>query len=559
MAWLPGHPSPLLLELDLTGDVLETVPDDPIARLQARGKPRLRLLVERLGDAAGDDRVRGLVAKVGRSELPLARAQELRDAVRAFAASGKPTVAWAETLGEFASASVAYYLASGFGEVWVQPSGDVGFTGVAGERLFLRGLLDRLGVEPQLDQRHEYKNAADLLLRTGFTEAHREAATRLAESAYEQLVAGVAAARGLTEEQVRDLVDRAPLTAAEARDAGLIDRVGYRDEVYDDVRRRLGTEPQLLFLDRYKKRATLERAVAKVTSRDRSYVALVEGVGGVAVGRSRRSGLSGHVMGSDTVSAAFRTAVRDDDAKAIVFRVDSPGGSYVASDTIWRSVSLARDAGKPVVVSMGSMAGSGGYFVACPADLVVAQPATLTGSIGVFGGKTVISGMLGKVDLHGDGVQAGEHARMFSAWRRFTDAEWDRLQLWLDRVYDDFVARVAQGRRLSTDQVHEVARGRVWTGADAKDVGLVDELGGLEAATTIARERARLRATAPLRPVPHLPAIARLRPPRSSDDPRGTIASAAHLVGWGGFAGIAAALGLPESGPLVMPLRRPLS
>jgi len=262
-------------------------------------------------------------------------------------------------------------------------------------------------------------------------------------------------------------------------------------------------------------------------------------------------------MGSDSVAAAIRAARKDEKVKAVVLRVDSPGGSYVASDTIWREVTVTRQAGKPVVVSMGTVAGSGGYFISCPADVIVAEPATLTGSIGVFGGKAVVAGLLDKVGLTTGAVAHGANARMFSPRVGFTDAERERMTQWLDEVYDDFVGKVSEGRRMTREQVHEVARGRVWTGADGARRGLVDELGGLRRAVDIARDRARLPATAPLRPAVHVPPIARLRPPSSSDDPRAAAGVAsAYLGGWGDLASIASALRLPATGPLTMPAVR---
>ena len=546
--------APILLELDLTQPLVEVEPDDPIAKLRSRGKPRLRPVLRALHEAGDDPRVAGLVARIGNPAPTLAQVQELRDGVAAFAASGKPTVAWAETIGESAPGSAAYYLATAFREIWLQPSGEVNLVGVATEVQFLRGLLDKLGVEPQLGKRHEYKNAADRILETGFTDAHREAAERMAESAWEQIVDGIAAARGLTHDEVRTLADRAPLLAHDARDTRLVDHVGYRDEVYSAVRRRAGGDVRLLFADRWsKKESPVARVVHRVKAKKAPGVAVVDGYGGVVMGRSRRSPLQGQLMGSDTVSAAFRAAVKDDRVKAIVFRVDSPGGSYVASDTIWREVLCAREAGKPVVVSMGTVAGSGGYFVACPADVIVAQPATLTGSIGVFGGKAVTTGLTDKLGLSYDAVQRGRNARMYSTHSTFSDSELERLNTFLDTVYDDFTDRVARGRKMSKEAVHEIAKGRVWTGADAAERGLVDTLGGLRDAVRIARERAALPADAPARPAVSVPMLARLKPPKSSEDPRAAASASMWVGGWGEHSLVAEALGLPAYGPLTMP------
>ena len=557
MPSLPNRTKPpMLLELDLTHPLIEHEPDDPLAKLRSRGKPRLRPVLRTLYEAGADPRVVGLVAKVGDTSMSLARAQELRDAVAVFAGSGKPAVAWAETFGESGNATVPYFLASGFGEVWLQPTGELNLLGVAAEVTFLRGAFDKLGVEPVLGQRYEYKSAADRLLTKEFTAAHRESADRLAESAWEQILGAVAKSRGRSVDDVQAAADRAPLFSDEALESGLVDRLGYRDEVYTALRRKVGGDVQLLFADRWTPAAKpVARVVKQLKARNQPAVALVEGFGGIVTGRSRRTPLQGAVMGSDTVSAAFRAAVRNDKVRAIVFRVDSPGGSAVASDTICREVERARDAGKPVIVSMGAVAGSGGYYVACAADVIVAEPGTLTGSIGVLGGKLVTTGLTDRLGLSYDAVQRGGHARMYSTHRAFDDGERERMDAWLDRVYVDFTARVAAGRSMTREAVHEVARGRVWTGADALSNGLVDELGGLRRAAALARERAGLPDNAPVRPAVSVPPVARLKPPRSTDDPRAASVST-WSGGWGPFADLAAQLNLSSYGPLTMPAVR---
>ncbi|MEN3357988.1 MAG: protease [Mycobacteriales bacterium] len=555
---MTSRAAPLLLELDLTEPVLEQPPTDPVGWLQARRRTTMRALLDGLREAADDPRVRGLVAKVG-GPVGLARAQEVRDAVLAFRASGKPAVAWAETFGEFAGGTVPYLLATGFGEIWLQPSGDVGLTGLANEVTFLRGALDKLGVQPEIARRHEYKNAVDRIVERGFTQAHREASARVLESAFEQVVDAIAGSRGLSAERVAELVDQAPLLSGEALEAGLIDKVGYRDEVYAALRAKLGEDVELRYLNRYQParspveqiRKLATQVADRVAGRTEPVVALISGVGAIRVGHSGRGPMSGPAMGSATVSAALRGAARDDRVRAVVFRVDSPGGSYVASDTIWREVGRVRAAGKPVVVSMGEVAGSGGYFVAMGADLIVAEPGTITGSIGVFAGKPVITGLLDRVGLSSDAVQQGRRARMLSNRRPFDEDEWQTLERWLDHVYADFVGKVAAGRQLSTEQVHEVARGRIWTGADARERGLVDELGGLRRATVIARERAGLPADATVLRWPAIGPLDRVRPPRNSESP--AAGAGAYTAGWGSMSGLAARLGLAVDGPLLMP------
>jgi len=543
----------ILLELDLTLGLVEDAGSHPVERVLTRRRLGLRMAVDRLASAARDPRVVGLLAKLGASSMSLAQAQELSDAVARFRANGKRTIAWAETFGELGGGQTAYVLAVAFDEVWLQPSGSVGLMGVSTTGVFLRGVLDRAHIEPLLAQRHEYKGAADRLMRTGFTPAGRDATERLATSRFEQIVSAVANGRRLPQGRVRELIDRAPIPAAEAREAGLVDHLGYRDTVRRAVDRQWATtRPTLLYLSRY--RPPWREAVVRARNARRPGVALIEATGAIRTGHSRR-GPVGRAAGSDTVSAAFRSAVRDERTKAIVFRVNSPGGSYIASDTIWHEVCIAREAGTPVVVSMGDLAGSGGYFVAVAADVIVAQPATLTGSIGVVGGKLRASGLLERLGVNAESLAVGRHARMFSPQTGFSEEEWAKLHELLDLIYADFIDKVARGRAMSLGAVDKVARGRVWTGADAVERGLVDELGGLRRAVEIARERANLPPDAPLRPALARSPVRRLRRSRNSDD---TAASAqvrgwsAHLGDWGGQADLAVALGLPATGPLTM-------
>ncbi len=547
--------APLILELDLTERLVDGVPQGPVSAVLALRKASLGMVLEGLRRAARDPRVKALVAKVGgpRSVVGLARAQELRDAVGDFRDHGKLAVAWAETFGEGGRGSIPYYLATAFDQIWIQPSGDVCTTGVAAHVPFLRGAFDKAGITPQIAKRDEYKNAANMFTEHSFTPAHREATERVVLSVTEHLVAGIAEARGIDANEVRALIDRAPLFASEALDAGLVDQLGYRDEVYADVRQKVGGDAVLQYLPRYANSALRQLSKKIGHARDDS-IALVHVTGPIHLGRSVRQPLAGGSSGAESVTAALRSATRAKEVKAIVLRVNSPGGSYVASDAIWREVGLVRKAGKPVVVSMGDVAASGGYFVATGADAIVAEPGTLTGSIGVLLGKQVLDGLLEKLGITHEEVAGGEHALMFSPTQEFTESEWDRLNAWLDRIYDDFTAKVAEGRGLSRERVHEVARGRVWTGADATEHGLVDELGGLELAVAAAKDRAGMPSSAEpgLRVYPRVPMLARVRPPQSSDDPA---AAAARLPfdGCGAFADVAFRLGLPAYGPLMLP------
>ena len=367
-------------------------------------------------------------------------------AVRAFAAGGKPTVAWSESFGEGTGDTAAYVLATAFDRIWLQPGGGLGLLGVGIETTFVRGALDRLGVEPQLEQRREFKNAADRVMRTGFTEAHRLATDRLAESLFDDGVAMIAAGRGIAPSRVRELADTGPRTAAEALDVRLVDSLGYRDQAYAAIRATIGKPTELLFADRWRARRKL-----RLPAGSRKHVALVEIRGGIVSGRSRRTPM-GRQVGSDSLSAALRAATDNAHVAAVVLHVDSPGGSAVASDTIWREVCRVREAGKPVIVSMGAAAASGGYYVACPADVIVALPATLTGSIGVFGGKFVVRALLDRLGVTTGSVEHGSRSLMFSSRRGFTEGERERFAATVDAIYDDFVGKVAQGRGRTVDR-----------------------------------------------------------------------------------------------------------
>nr|MBO2474738.1 signal peptide peptidase SppA [Actinomycetales bacterium] len=538
--------APLVLELDLTMGIVEGPPADPLGAMLSMRKIRLDDVLAGLNRARRDPRVKALLVKIGNAPLGLGMVQELRTAIIKLRAAGKRTVAFAESFGEVSTGTVPYYLATACDRIYLQPSGDVGLTGLSVETRFLRDALAKAGVEFQLGQRHEYKTAANVFTQNHMTEPHRESTARIVESAMEQVIEGIAQGRRLDPARVRELVDRGPFLGAEAVEAGLVDGLKYRDEVYAET---VGEDGRLRYVTRYAK----EAAAKRLPHPGAGAVALIHGIGPIRLGRSGRSplGASGS-MGSDTICAAFRAARKDDKIKAVVFRVDSPGGSYVASDAIWREVLLTRQAGKPVIVSMGDVAASGGYFVSMAANVIFAHPGTLTGSIGVYGGKPVISELLGKLGVTSEAVSMGENAEMFSTSREFSAAQWERLNTWLDRVYEDFVTKVADARGLSKDHAHELAKGRVWTGADAVRNGLVDELGGLEDALALARSRAGLPATAPVRIYPHLNPLERIRPPESSED-RSAAMARLRVEAWGPFARLAGELGLPAYGPLLLP------
>jgi protease IV len=549
--------APLILELDLTDGISEGPVSDPLSAIMSRRRLKLTDVIEGLRRARQDDRVRALVVKLGGGRIGLARMQDIRGAVSAFRETGKLAVAWSETFGEFTHGNVPYYLATAFDRIYLQPSGSVGLTGVAVEQLFLHDALAKIGVGFQSAKRYEYKSAADNLTERGFTGPAREATERLALSVAEQITAAIAERRGKTTQDARALLDRGPFLAEDALAEGLVDALGYRDEVYADVRKEAGADAILQYVARYQRGHALAQRARKLPNPRERFVAVIYASGPIKQGRSNRSPLSGSSMGSDTVAAALRSATSDERVRAVLLRVNSPGGSAVASDTIWREVVRTRAAGKPVVVSMSDVAASGGYYISMAADVIVAQPGTLTGSIGVILGKPVFEEAFGRIGITTDSVSVGTGATMFAPTHPFSEDEWQRINTWLDAIYRDFTEKVASGRRMTVERVHEVARGRVWTGADAAQNGLVDELGGMSAAAEIARRRAGLPAGAPLRVYPRLTPLDQLRPPESSES-RPAAAATLNLGfadAWGPAWRLAAQAGLSPYGPLMLPGR----
>jgi protease-4 len=500
-----GVPSGCVLELNLRVAPPEAGGMDPLAIITGGGRPLvLREAVSALHRAAEDSRVAGLIARV---ELPASAAgpvQELREAIAAFTAV-KPSLAWAETY----PGTLSYYLASAFGEVWMQPSGTVGLIGFATNALFLRDALDKAGIEAQFVARGEYKSAANLFTQDRYTDAHREADTRLLESLRAQVWQAIAESRNVGRDSLDELADQAPLLRDVALKSGLIDRVGFRDEAYARIAELVGAEglspesgdadaddaPPRLYVSRYA-RATGPGGSPRPSIPGRgpkSTIAVVTVAGPIVSGRGgSRLPFGSFNAGSDTIAAGLREAASDDSVSAIVLRVDSPGGSVTASETIWREVKKARERGKPVVASMGAVAASGGYYVSMDADAIVANPGTITGSIGVLTGKLVARDLKDRLGVGSDAVRTNANADAWSINAPFTPEQHAQVEAEADLFYTDFVQRVAEGRNLSVEAVEAVARGRIWTGADALEHGLVDELGGLRTAMRRAKVLAGL-------------------------------------------------------------------
>lgn len=488
----PSLPGNIVLSADLTQGLAEGRGESGWRRLILGAKPTLRDFLDALEAGGSDPRVKGILARVGDDEIGLAEAQQVRDAVATFRAKGKFAIAFADSFGEFGAGTRPYYLSTAFDQIWLQPMGSLGLTGLYAESIFVKGTLDLLGIDPEFDHRGQFKTAANVLTETKMTLPAREEVEDLLTSISGQVVNGIAQARKLSPAAVRAAIDQAPLLPAEALRQKLVDRLGYRDEAIAEAHKRAGSDAEIVSLPTY-----LDSAGRPYRRGER--IALIYGSGLIVRGGGPPNPLAGsEEMAASDVTRAFRDAVRDPEVRAILFRIDSPGGSVVASETIWHDVVFARERAKPVIVSMGDVAGSGGYYVAAPADKIVAEPATLTGSIGVLAGKLVVADLLKKIGVSTDAVPFGANSAMFSATSDFSPLARARLQAFLDATYRGFKDHVAAGRHMTADAVEAVAQGRVWSGEEAKANGLVDALGGYEVALRLAKEAANIAPDAPV-------------------------------------------------------------
>ncbi len=458
----------------------DEIPEQPPAELPSffeRRPAPLRVLVESLDRASADPKVTSVVLRV--SFLPdvgWARVQELRDAIVRFRKSGKPAYAHLE----FCS-NKEYYLATACTRIYAVPTAIMDVTGLRSETTFFANTLKKVGVEAQFEGVGKYKNAPNQFTETGFTAPHREQMEALLDSLYGQYRAGLQSGRNKTAEQVQALIDDGPYDGETALKAGLVDELVYDDQLRDRLK-----DASPLAPGKYARRGRGGFGLDR-----RPKVALVYAVGDIVPGESQGAPFGGQFAGSDTVAGALRDARKDSDVKAIILRVDSPGGSGTASDVIWREVVLAKKS-KPVIVSMGDLAASGGYYISMAADAIVAQPTTITGSIGVFGGKFTLHGLYDKVGITKEVLTRGQHSDLFSEYRPWNDEERAKFRSMMVAFYQDFVTRAAQGRKKSFQEIDAVAQGRVWTGTEALDHGLVDRLGGLDVALGLAKERAKI-------------------------------------------------------------------
>jgi protease-4 len=479
-----GLPGKMVLAIDLRQPIADSLPQN----FTFGTKPLSVMDVILALDAAGhDDRVKGVVVRVGAANMSIAQAEELGTAFKRFRKSGKFVIAHAQ--GFEAPGLGDYLTASSADEIWMQPKSPFSAAGEGGGEIFLRGLLDKIQAEPQIAKRADYKSAADTLMEKNMSPADREQITALLQSWYDNATKGAAEGRNLSPKALAAVFDASPQFTDDVKKAGLIDKIGFDDDAMQAALNKAGAGAKPVPMPEY---IHADEDLNEVG--DGSRIALIEGAGEIVEGSTGGSGLFGNeqVMAGDDIARAIREAAKDKTVKAIVLRVDTPGGSVTASDQILDAVKKAQAKGIPVVVSMGPVAASGGYYISTSADRIVAEPGTITGSIGVLTGKISFGKSVGLLGIGTDEVGIGKNALMDSAIQPYTPEQWASLNAQADAIYADFKQKVAAGRKLPLDQVQEIARGRVWSGSDANTRKLVDDLGGFWTAVDDAKQLAKL-------------------------------------------------------------------
>lgn len=493
----PSVPENSVLVLSISGELPDYVPEDQFAKALGVGQQQsFTGILTQLRKAKADKRIGGVLLDINFPGIGWGKADELRDAIKDFRASGKQVYAYMEI-----GTNKEYYIATAADKVFLPPPGDLYINGFAAEAMFYKGSLDKLGIEAEVIQiGPKYKNAPDQYTKKEMGEGQREVINAVLDEYYNRYSTAIAESRKKSAEEVKAIIDNAPYSANQAKEQNLIDGALYQEQVYEEFRKALG------YKEGDKVRTIKGGQYREVPSdslglNNGERVAVIFASGGIMPGRSSDGAFGGQTVGSDTVVQAVNEAAEDTSIKAIVLRVDSPGGSALASDLMWNALENAK-AKKPVVVSMGDVAASGGYYIACNANKIVAEPTTITGSIGVFGGKPVVKGFYDWLGVSNEYVLRGKNAGIFRATEKWTDDEKAKMTEQVNNIYfTNFLPKVATGRNMDVEKANLLGQGRVWTGTQAKENGLIDEFGGLEKAIDIAKQLANLPADKDVRRV----------------------------------------------------------
>lgn len=474
-----------VLALKVSGPLPDYVPEDPLRRLFGGQPQSLSSLLTQFRKAKIDKRITAILLDVDASATGWAKAEEIRGAIEDFRASGKPVYAYMEM-----GFNKDYYIATACDRVYVPPPGELFITGLAADVMFFRGSLDKLGIYPDVYQIGKYKSAGDTFTQKQMTPAHREFINSLLDDLYGRYLEGIASGRSKSPEDVRALIDNAPYTASQAKDAGLVDGAAYHDEVEKELKKRLGyKESDELHIAKGSDYRQISQESLGLNKGEK--IAVVYAAGDIVSGKSEFGGSGEETIGSDSLVKTLDEVRDDKTIKAVVFRVDSPGGSGLASDIIWQAIESLKEK-KPVVVSMSDVAASGGYYISTGANRIIAEPSTITGSIGVVGGKPVVKGLYDWLGITNEYVLRGKNAGIFRESEKFNDSERKKFEEFLSTTYDEFTSKVAKGRNKDKSYIDSIGQGRVWTGRQGKENGLVDEYGGLDKAIEVAKRLANI-------------------------------------------------------------------
>jgi protease-4 len=484
-----------VLVLSIKGSMPDYVVEDPFTKALGAEDNSLTNLLWQIRKAKVDKRIKAILLDIDMSSVGWGKADEIRDAIADFRTSGKPVYAWMEI-----ATNKEYYLATSCDRIYLSPPGNLFTFGLAAEALFLRGSLDKLGIYPDVFKIGKYKNAPDMFTEKKMTDGQREVINSMLDDIYGRLVNSIAETRRKSPDDVKAIIDNAPYTAQQAKEVGLIDDAKYRDEVENELKKRLGyKDDEQLRLVKGSDYRDIEPESLNLNKGEK--IAVIYASGTINLGTSDDSPFGEQAVGSDTMVKALNLARDDKSIKAVVIRVDSPGGSAFASDEIWHAIENVK-AKKPVVVSMGDVAASGGYYIACNANRIIAEPSTITGSIGIFAGKPVMKGFYDWLGISNEYVLRGKNAGMFRETEQFSPDERAKFEDIISKAYyEQFVPKVAKGRNKEPEYINSIGQGRVWMGSQAKENGLVDEFGGLERAISIAKQLAKIPADKEVRRV----------------------------------------------------------
>lgn len=483
-----------ILHIELDRPVVENASDNPFenfdfSSFQTTGQIGIKDVLDNIEKAQKDDRIKGIYLDISIVEAGIATVEDIRNKLIEFKKSGKFIIAYSEIYTQ-----KAYYLASVADKVYLNPSGLIEFKGLSAQLMFFKNMLDNIGVEMQIirGKNNKFKSAVEPFMYDKMSDANREQTRKFLGTIWDHMVENMAKSRGISADYINMIADSILVRDGEsAVKYKLADGMKFEDEIIAMLKEKseLDGKKDLRLVDLYK----YKKAKVSIIEEDlldkfkRSKIAIVYAAGEIQSGKSK-----GDVMGSETIVEALRDARKDTTIKAIVLRVNSPGGSALASDVMWREVILAKKV-KPVIVSMGDVAASGGYYISCAADKIYAQPNTITGSIGVFGTLPNLKPLMeNKIGITTDTVKTNMHSDLMTVFRALSPEEYDIIQYGVEKVYDDFISKVAEGRNMTKEMVDSIGQGRVWAGSDAIEIGLVDELGGLEAAIKGAAEKASL-------------------------------------------------------------------